>query len=162
MRGFTLLEIVIIMAIFSVLTVAGVTSITKFQKQARLDSTTNELVNNLRLANTKSVTGELLETEVPSNFEETGLPQYGVLIDDATHYSLIRQYQLVGQSITTETLNTIDITDEFSLSPVGTSIIFIRPSGITSSTTITLQQINSPDTTDIVVQSNGSISVNQP
>lgn len=93
-KGFTLIEIIIVLAIFSVLSLAGIESITEFQKSALLRGTSDEFAAILRSARTKSISGELLEGEKPEDFSSDGLPIYGVKTDSSS-YTLFRRYQLV-------------------------------------------------------------------
>jgi len=95
-KGFTLIEIILVLAIFSVLSVAGIESITEFQKSALLRGTSDEFAAALRSARTKSINGELLEGEKPEDFSNDGLPIYGVKTDSSS-YTLFRCYQLVDQ-----------------------------------------------------------------
>ena len=93
-KGFTLIEIILVLAIFSVLSLAGIESITQFQKSALLRGTSDEFAAVLRSARTKSMNGELLEGEKPEDFASDGLPIYGLKTDSAS-YTLFRRYILV-------------------------------------------------------------------
>jgi len=98
MKGFTLIETVVVVGIISIMALFGVESITSFQKTAALDSAANEFVSILKLAQNKSRTSELLAGELPEKFETDGtdgFPKYGVKIS-GSNYLLIREYQLDG------------------------------------------------------------------
>ena len=57
-RGFTLLEVLLVTAIFLVLLVAGVASYTALQKTQIMEVTRSEIVQNMRVAQTRARAGE--------------------------------------------------------------------------------------------------------
>jgi prepilin-type N-terminal cleavage/methylation domain-containing protein len=58
MRGFTLLELIIVIALIVPLAAMGIPVYTHFQIQSQLDSTTHEIVHTLRTAQQKARAGE--------------------------------------------------------------------------------------------------------
>src|SRR3989338_10243825 len=98
-KGFSLIELVVATSIMSTLSLISVLSIVRFQKTTILDNTTAELDSTIHLAQSKSVSGELLEEEEPDDFEENGLPQYGVQVS-SDEYTMFRDIQQFGESST--------------------------------------------------------------
>lgn len=139
-KGFSLIETIVVFAILSVLALVGVESIIEFQKNALLEGTANEFASTLRSARTKSIAGQLLEGENPEDFEEQGLPKYGVRVEDETYF-LFREYQLVGEpSLRRDNLEAFIVINSLSLSPSGGEALFNRVTGISSPITFTLQR----------------------
>ena len=70
MKGFTLLEVVVVVAIIAIVSLIGVNNFVSFQKDAVLDQTADEFVSLIESARTKSISGELLEGETTAEFKE--------------------------------------------------------------------------------------------
>lgn len=69
--GFTLIEILIVIAIFSIIFTFTVLSLRYFQKKSELNNTTEEIINSLRLAQNKTLASE-------------GASSYGIYFNDTT------------------------------------------------------------------------------
>src|SRR3972149_6472686 len=107
-KGFSLIELVVATSIIATLSLISVLSIVRFQKTTILDNTTAELDSTIHLAQSKSVSGELLEEEEPDDFEENGLPQYGVHVS-SDEYTIFRHLQLLNEYSPRETLESYSI-----------------------------------------------------
>ena len=162
-KGFTLIEIILVLAIFSVLSVAGIESITQFQKSALLRGTSDEFAAVLRSARTKSISGELLEGEKPEDFSADGLPIYGVKTN-STSYTLFRRYQLCNPpnpcpAVQDSDLENYLLSPQLSFSGNG-QIIFQRISGSPvsgSNLQFTLVRKNSSDKSIIDITNVGVV-----
>ncbi|OGK14127.1 hypothetical protein A3H80_04700 [Candidatus Roizmanbacteria bacterium RIFCSPLOWO2_02_FULL_37_19] len=155
-KGFSLIELVVATSIIATLSLISVLSIVRFQKTTILDNTTAELDSTIHLAQSKSVSGELLEEEEPDDFEENGLPQYGVQVS-SDEYTMFRDIQRVGESSTRETLESYSINDFVTISPTA-EVVFSRIQGATSATTFTIQGANS-ESRQVIISADGQITI---
>jgi prepilin-type N-terminal cleavage/methylation domain-containing protein len=97
-KGFTLLEVVIVVGIISVLSLIAVNTINAFRQDAELDSTVNEFVTELKTARNKSMAGEIPESLTAADFgPDDSLPAYSVVVSGGT-YCLARNYISGGVS----------------------------------------------------------------
>ncbi len=98
MKGVTLLELLIVIAIIATLSLIGTNSINSFKKEAVLDNTANELVSEIRIARSKSMNGEVFNGEKEDDFDPNdpnSLPEYGInILSD--RYELIRKCVKAG------------------------------------------------------------------
>ena len=118
-RGFTLLEVVVVIAIIAILSLFGVNTINNFRRNASLDNAASELLSEIRVARNKSMTGEVMEGEKEEDFNPNGLPEYGVNIL-ADRYELIRRcVKLAGNCDTEPAIEMIMLDDQFTLDPIG-------------------------------------------
>jgi Tfp pilus assembly protein FimT len=138
MKGASLLETLVTIAIIAILTLMGVNTINNFRHSATLDNTASELLSHLRTARNKSVSGELLTGENENIFEENGLPEYGVALK-AGGYSLIRRCQKADATDCSDeaAIESVVLPETYNLSPEG-SIYFKRITGTSQNTSFTL------------------------
>jgi Tfp pilus assembly protein FimT len=138
MKGASLLETLVTIAIIAILTLMGVNTINNFRHSATLDNTANELLSYLRTARNKSVSGELLAGEDNDLFEDNGLPEYGITLL-ADGYRLIRRCQKSDATncSTEPAIDSVSLPETYSLSPEG-SIFFERITGTSQNTSFTL------------------------
>ncbi|MFH0864174.1 MAG: prepilin-type N-terminal cleavage/methylation domain-containing protein [Candidatus Gottesmanbacteria bacterium] len=164
-KGFTLIEIIIVLAVIAILSVVGIESIIEFQKSALLGGVSDEFMAVLRSARTKSISGELLAGESPEKFSETGLPIYGVRTT-ASSYTLFRRYQLACPPTPCSPIQNSDLENEsYSLDPHLTfstigEVLFDRITGvpITGSTTqFTLERVGSSDHSTLEINNEGVV-----
>jgi len=158
MSGFTLVEVLLTIAILGIITTAGIINVTSFQKTAKLDSTVNELVNNLRLAQSQSTAGQLPPGTTADDYELNGLPRYGIEVS-LDNYSLIAQSTLLGQTQENQVLQSFPVTSPYSLTPPGT-IIFDRITGQTATVTLTFQDTITSRGSSITITPSGSVNTN--
>lgn len=154
-KGFTLLETIIVVAVLATIALAGMETITEFQKNALLEATANEFASALRTARSKSLAGELPEGNHPDEFAEGGLPQYGVEVN-TNQYFLFRDYQLEGEGPNHEALENenYSISDRLALTPSG-MVTFNRVTGLTNPTIFTLSRLDGRGTREIEVDQKG-------
>ena len=143
MKGVTLLETMVVIAIISVLSVMGVNTINNFRKEASLDNAANEMVSMIRVARSKSMNGEVLidlygEPEKETVFSETGLPEYGIEIF-LNGYKLIRRYIKADEEFYTkeDVPDGVFLNDDYIFVPEG-YFYFARITGTSSSQTINI------------------------
>lgn len=161
-KGFTLIETIVVFGILSALALVGVESIIEFQKNALLDTAANEFASTLRTARTKSIAGELLESESYGDFADDGLPKYGIRIEDDQTYFLIREYiDNMGIPGYDSELEKFTIDDNLSLANVGDRVFFERITGEGGPISFTLQRIDGKGTRIIEVNDQGVI-IKQP
>ncbi len=159
-KGFTLIETVVVVAIISILAFFGVENIIEFQKNSLLEGTASELTSTIRQARTKSLAGELLDGEVPSNFTQDGLPKYGVKIAGQS-YILFREYQTLSDpSPIRQDLETFAIGDQLIFNPSSWEAIFARVNGESSPPVLTLKRKDNRGTREISVGDKG-VSLNR-
>jgi len=89
-QGFTLIELIVVIAIASILSLFAYESITNFQYQSQVEASTQELLSTLRDAQSRSRSGQILPGETAGTFTTDGLPIYGVVLNGHS-YSLIRE-----------------------------------------------------------------------
>lgn len=177
MRGYTLVEVMVVIAIIVILTLAGAINVTEFQKNALLDSEANEFASALQTARAKSMTGEISKrlTGMPDNIEgidyadyrmqysdynPADLPVYSIQVT-GSQYQLLVEYTLAGGDPLTdrqrEILQTTAIDPRFTLT-AGTSL-FERRTGKTNPITYTLDKTGTTEGREIVIDSQGTIEV---
>jgi len=131
MKGVTLLETMVVIAIIAVLSLYSINNINSFRNDAVLDNTSTELVSELRFARSKSMNGELKENENEEEFDVDGLPEYGVSIH-SDKYELVRKcLKLDADTCSGEAPVEATVIDpSYSISPEGT-VYFQRITGET-------------------------------
>lgn len=156
MKGFTLIESMVVIAILAIVGVVAMNNITEFQRNAILSSATQELGSTLRVAKADSTSGLVKTGEV---YTDTGYPFYGVTLN-GNIYQLIRTFTLNGGSTTTETLESHSIDPSITVAPASVNVTFTRITGNPSSaTTITLTRTGTTTLRTVTVNGNGLISL---
>lgn len=124
-RGFTLVEILVIIAITVILIGLAIPSYRFFQKESDLTNNTEEIINTLRLAQNKTLASE-------------GASQYGVYFDQTTspnQYTLFKGADYALRDSSFDEIHNLPKSVEISevnLNGGGSEIIFDRISGTTS------------------------------
>lgn len=157
-NGFTLIEMIIVIALMAILALTAIPVITGYQTDAKLASTASRIISTLRYSQNKSIVGE-------------GTSTWGVHFDTtSSHFFSIFQGSSYASGTNTEP---VYLTDGVSLSNIsitggGNDIIFTRLTGKTSTdgsgtgnraVCVTLSSDSSACKKGIVVKSNGKISL---
>ncbi len=133
-KGFTLIEVIVVIFIIAILSVIGSANVIRFQKDAILDSAANEFASVLQSAREKSQDGEAVEGQDISYYEPDYLPSWNVLVANNS-YSLNRNYRKSGDSSdTTDLIENHNLTAGWTFSPTG-SVSFRRITGDVSGLT---------------------------
>lgn len=140
MKGSSLLETVVVTAIIAILSLTSINSINNFRLNASLDNVSEELVSAIRLARNKSMNGELLPGEDESDFNPTGLPEYGMTFD-TNGYQMVRNcLKSDGSNCATDpAIEIVNFNSEYNLSPAG-NIYFQRITGVSPNIQITIME----------------------
>ena len=164
MKGFTLVELIVVLAILFTVSGAAMLNIVEFQKNSTLTAATQELLSTLRIAQTNSIAGQVNNGESVGTFQSTGLPYFGVKFT-GNSYQLIRRYTASGAGSETESTvdesHSIDSSLTVTLTPIlgSTPITFSRISGIPStSLSVEVKRSNGTKKT-ITVNSSGLITL---
>ena len=153
MRGFTLIEILVIIAITIILIGLAIPSYRFFQKESDLINNTEEIINTLRLAQNKTLASE-------------GASQYGIYFDQATsthQYTLFKKINGSSSEEVHKLPESIEIS-EINFNGGGSEVIFDRISGTTSqygSLTIRLKD-DPTKTKTIYVENSGQVGLTSP
>lgn len=159
-KGFTLIEIIIVVALLASVSLVGTNTIIEFQRNAILSAAAQELASTLRTAQANSSAGQIQSGETASTFTIDGLPYFGLNVN-GNSYQLIRKYTPAGAgSETTETLETHEIDSSVVPAPSPMTVMFARTSGIpNTAVTFTLTRIHSTVSRTVTLHSNGLISL---
>jgi len=154
-KGVTFIELLIIIGILVTLAAISVPAFRYFQKESDLNNSTEEIINTLRLAQSKTLSSE-------------GASQYGVYFDDSTDPD---QYTIfMGSSYTNTEMIVVEIhkvskTIEISqINLADDQVVFDRLTGITSQTgDIELStKITPVKTNTVYVEGSGKVGLNAP
>ncbi len=160
MKGFSLVETLVIITIITTIAVVSVETIINFQQQSLVESSAKELVATLRQAQGKSRAGELAQGEMAADFTTNGLPTYGVSLN-GSNYALIRKATPVATGTeATLTLESHVVSAGVTFSPAGFTVMFARVSGLADSAlAVTLQKGTNTTARTITVLDNGLITL---
>lgn len=162
MKGFTLIESVIVIAILATIAMVGMNNITEFQRNAILSAATQELGSTLRVAKADSTSGLVKIGEI---YSDTGYPYYGIALSyDSGNkqyiYQLTRTFTLSGGSATTENVESHAIDPSIIVAPASVAVTFTRITGNPSSAaTITLTRTGTATSRTVTVNGSGLISL---
>ena len=158
--GITLLETVVVTAIIAILALIGFYNVNNFRKEAEIDNVASQLLSDIRVARSKSLNGELLEDEIPQDFDQdlNGLPKYGIEIYNEG-YKLIREYKKPDESMQSGALiENIKINHGYSLSPTE-SFYFERVTGNTGERTVLIEEKNGTRGREIHISPDSIITI---
>ena len=153
MRGFTLIEILVVIAITVILITLAVPTYRFFQKESDLMNNTEKIINTLRLSQNKTLSSE-------------GASQYGVHLDQTT-YTLFKGNNYILRDDSFDEIHEFPESVEISeviLDGGGSEVIFDRISGTTSqfgSLTIRLKDDITKEKT-IYIENSGRIGLTNP
>lgn len=158
MKGYSLIEIIIVVAIISVLALVGSIRFNQFREDTNVNLVTDEFVSQIKTARVKSMAGEINEGEIYSDFEESGLPSFGVKVS-GNSYSLFREYIAKGDSdATRENFETTTLGSAFSISG-DSEILFPRIKAVSSGNFVI--EKDGIAKSEIIINSQGIITVNK-
>lgn len=169
MRGVSLIETIIVIAVISFLSTIGVNSFINFKNDATINNITDELISDIKLARNKSMNGELLQSESVSEFSLNGLPEYGLSITEGS-YKILRECLKEDEITTceTEALENLQYTDDFKIRAIdpqyklmssNSEFYFERITGKTEGQTITVAQKDDKYAREIEISSDFLITV---
>lgn len=140
MKGISLIELLVAIALITTLSVIGTNSFINIKNDADIDAVTDELISDIKLARNKSMNGEILESETEEEFDEGGLPEYGMKIT-ANNYQIIRQCSKGGDTTACsgDIIENVAVNSQYNLFPE-TTFFFSRITGISGSQVITILQ----------------------
>jgi len=154
MRGFTLIESVVVIAILSIIALVSMNTIIEFQRNAILSSATQELGSTIRVAKANSTSGLVKTGE---SYTDTGYPYYGVTLAGNT-YQLTRTFTLISGSPSIETIEPHTIDPSITVTPVSATVTFTRITGEpNAATTFTLTRTGTTTSRTVTVTANGLI-----
>lgn len=156
-KGFTLLELLVVVTILAVFAGFSVESIIEFQRNTILNDSAQEFYSAIKAAQNKSMSGELLESTKYTDYEPAGLPKFGIETSPNS-YNLKIKYQLSSKSEDEQNLESNSLDSTLELSPAH-KIYFERISGTTSSLTFTIIRIGGGGGRKITIDSSGVINL---
>lgn len=133
MKGFTILELVISIAIIAIISIAVSTNLISFQRVVSLDAAAKDIVSHLRSIQNKAFSGE------DGNSDGTG-DSWGIRFSNNTNDTYTEFYGSSFNSnniVGTTTLSSIEFNNP--VSNTTRDIIFTKITGTTSPATIILQ-----------------------
>ena len=147
MRGFTLIESIVVIAILAIVALASINTITEFQRNAILSAATQELGSTLRVARQDSISGLVKPGETDGS--------YGITLSGNSY-----QLNRYTPSLDPEVLEQHTIDSSLIVSPNPIDIRFTRITGAPSSeVTMTITRTGTTTSRTVVVNANGLISL---
>lgn len=157
MKGYTLLEVIVVIAIIGILSAFASAKFNQLRKETIINLAADEFASELKTARVKSMAGEVEEGEVLTDFEEGGLPSFGVLVS-ANTYALFRDYIAEGDALTTrQDLETTTLDSTFNISG-DSEVVFPRLTGAASATFI-IENEGTNGKRQVSINSEGVISI---
>ena len=146
MKGFTILELVISIAIIAIISVAISTNLISFQRVASLDAAAKDIVSQLRSVQNKALSGE------DGNSDGTG-DSWGVRFSNSTYDTYAEFYGASFNSANVTGTTTLSSSVIF-INPASSAtkdIVFTKITGTTSPSTIIIQTQDGSQTKTINV-----------
>lgn len=143
--GFTLIEVLLTLAIIMILFGATITVFPSFQVNTDLDISASELIQTMRDARNKSINGEMNDT-------------YGVYLE-ADKYTLFRgsSYNVSDPNNIVYNIPSTLVINNFNLTGTGTNVIFQKATGRALQTGTVDIGINGGKTREIKIDSSGNV-----
>ena len=152
-RGFTMLDMLLVLGVFGVLIILSLPALRGFQKETDLTNTVAEVVSILRVAHSRTVSSE-------------GDIQHGVYFNASTsphQYTLFRGASYASRTVTFDEVYELPDAVNFSIISFGggKELVFDRITGNTSQSgsTVLILSADSTKTETIYVESSGNIEV---
>jgi len=152
--SFTLVELLVIIAILLILIAIAIPNLRFFQKESDLENSAQEIINTLRLAQNKTLASE-------------GASQYGVYFDNLTspnQYTLFKGASYASRNSSFDEIHKLPSSVEISeINLGGSEVAFVRVTGIASqSGKISLRLKTDPSKIKtIAIQSSGQITLSE-
>jgi prepilin-type N-terminal cleavage/methylation domain-containing protein len=155
MRGYTLIEVIIVVSIIAFLSMIGITKFNELRKDVVLNQAVDEFVSQVKSARSMSMTGLVNEGE---SFADDGLPSYGVSVSGST-YDLFRDYKLPdGTVVTNDSEETYEL--DTTINITGSSQVkFSRISGDTIGANFIFEKSDVSEKRQINIGADGVISI---
>ena len=157
MKGFTLVELLVTIAIIGALSLVGTIKFNQFRDDVVINSVAEELASQIRSARNMSMVGIVMEGEEGQDFEVDGLPVYGVVVGGNSHF-LFRDYTKAGESDKTrENLETSVLEPSFNISG-DSEIVFSRIYGEAPPKTFIIEK-SGVSQKKVIVDGQGVVSI---
>ena len=153
--GFSLLELLIVIAIVGLLAAGVGVSLVNYQRTAALDSSAKEIVGNLRFAQSKAITGE------DGNADSTS-DKWGVRFTNGTNdtYRIFYGNSYNVNNAKEEIYLPSSVSFSAPAEENNLDVIFTKISGTTTATAVTIANANGSETRTITVDASGRINTN--
>jgi prepilin-type N-terminal cleavage/methylation domain-containing protein len=156
MRGFTLIELILTVSIIAFLSLIGITRFNQLRQDSVMNSTVDEFISQVRSARNMSMAGEVLEGETIDDFEEDGLPLYGVSVTTGS-YELYRDYIAKGDTVETrQSIAATNLNSDMTISG-STEVEFERISGDTAGASFIFEKAGIAEKKQVDITSDGVI-----
>ncbi len=155
-KGFTLVEVVIVVGIIAILSVFGVENVIRFQRNSLLDQTAIKVEDFLKSARSKSITAESLNDESIDYYEDGGLPVYSVIVTGSS-VTLSESYIVKPASTIKKDINTFSIDPSITITSGETK--FARRTGQASGANNYILQMGTSEKRKVNIDSQGIITV---
>lgn len=156
MRGFSLIELILTISIIAFLSLIGMTKFNQLRQDSAINSAVDEFISEVRSSRNMSMSGEVLEGESIADFEEDGLPAYGVSVS-ANSYELYRDFIAKGDTLETrEFLSTTNLDSDISISG-SSEVEFERISGDTAGASFVFEKLGVAEKKQVDISSDGVI-----
>ena len=157
MKGFTLVELLVTIAIIGALSLVGTIKFNQFRGDVVINSVAEELASQIRSARNMSMVGVVKEGEEDQDFEVDGLPVYGVGVAGNSQF-LFRDYTKAGESDKTrENLETSVLEPSFNISG-DSEIVFSRIYGEAPPKTFIIEK-SGVSQKKVIVDGQGVVSI---
>jgi prepilin-type N-terminal cleavage/methylation domain-containing protein len=158
MKGFTLIEVIIVISLISALTLIGITKFSNLREDTMLTIAVDEFASNLRTARIKSMSGEIDKTKAVSDYEPHGLPVYGIETDGSEHKLFVEFISIGEETATRQYIDRILLDAEFAFSG-SAEVGFKRISGQSPGAVFILENTVNSEKQQISIDSVGVITI---
>lgn len=157
MRGYTLIEVILVVTIIAFMSVVGMTKFNQFKQDTDIDLASEGFVSEIRTAKNMSMSGMIEDGKDASYYESDGLPEYGV-DNVGSGYKLFRDYKLSGGISKTDYLEEIQLDPSITITG-DNQIKFTRINGETGGAIFVMQKTGVSEKRQINIDSKGVITV---
>ncbi|OGE11288.1 hypothetical protein A3A60_02000 [Candidatus Curtissbacteria bacterium RIFCSPLOWO2_01_FULL_42_26] len=139
--GFTLIELLVVMGIFAIMFGFASINLLRPQTQANLDTTLSTIVADLKEQQIRAMTGN-------------GPSAYGVYFEPSRYTLFTGSIYSAGAADNFS----VNLEGGITISPT-TSVVFVRRSGQTTATTLTITNTNSSEQKTITINTLGAVTI---